>query len=208
MHVLHAHWHTPSDPTDPGSLLFWLEDSTASQPHRLRGRIGRKPKPHPFCAEPQTVWDVLRQFGAGAVVEQLDFATLWLPTTRTGPLPAPQLVHEWELVADKPLLAPWQVAGAIASPLEGFTLLNVLSAAESLPPGLALGNDARYWQTAANLVLETLARHKLLPVQAPANPQAGRFHARWLPVLGASQGPRPSTSKGFPSRLNGPFSDS
>ena len=58
-----------------------------------------------------------------------------------------------------------------------------LSTTERLPPGLALGNDTRYWQTVSNLVLETLARHKLLPVLAPANAGASHFHARWLPVL-------------------------
>jgi SNF2 family DNA or RNA helicase len=191
MHVLHTHWHTPADPADPGGLLFWLEDSAAPQPPRLRGRIGTKPRPHPFCAEPQAAWEVLRHFGAGAVVEQLDVVILWLPTTRTGPLPSPQLVHEWELVDTSPTLAPWQVTGAVAAPLAGFILLNSLSAAERLPPGLALGDDTRYWQITVNLVLETLARHKLLPVLAPANAAASQFHARWLPVLDeANDGPR------------------
>ena len=26
MQVLHTHWHTPTAPTDPGGLLFWLEN--------------------------------------------------------------------------------------------------------------------------------------------------------------------------------------
>jgi hypothetical protein len=191
MQVLHTHWHTPADPTDPGGLMFWLENGDTPQPPRLRGRIGKKPKPHPFCAAPQDAWAVLHHFGAGARTEQLDIVSLWLPTTRTGPLPSPQLLHDWELVDTPATLAPWQVTGAIAAPLAGFILLNRLSAAESLPPGLALGDDTRYWQHATNLVLETLARHKLLPVLAPANPDASRFHARWLPVLDeATDGPR------------------
>jgi len=191
MQVLHTHWHTPADPTDPGGLLFWLENGDAPQPPKLRGRIGKKPKPHPFCAGQQAAWPLLRDFGAGAVVEQPGIAALWLPTTRTGPLPSPQLLHNWELTDARPTLAPWQVGGALTAPLAGFTLLNRLSAAESLSPGIALGDDTRYWQQAANLVLETLARHKLLPVLAPATADASRFHARWLPVLDdASDGPR------------------
>lgn len=191
MQVLHAHWHTPANPADPGGLLFWLESSAAAPPLRQRGRISTKAKPHPFCAEPQDAWALLHRFGAAARVEQLDVVTLWLPTTRTGPLPSPQLIHDWEL-DDSPLaLAPWRITGAIATPLAGFTLLNGLTASELLPPGLALGDDVRFWQTAANLVLETLARHKLLPVLAPANADASRFHARWLPVLDeASDAPR------------------
>ncbi len=191
MQVLHTHWHTLTNPTDPGGLMFWLENGDAPPPPKLRGRIGKTARAHPFCAEPQEAWATLRHFGAGARVEQLDVVTLWLPTTRTGPLPSPQLVHEWELADTPPTLAPWQITGAIAAPLAGFILLNALSAAESLPAGLALGDDTRYWQQAANLVLETLARHKLLPVLAPANADASRFHARWLPVLDeAADGPR------------------
>jgi hypothetical protein len=46
--------------------MFWLENGDTPQPPRLRGRIGKKPKPYPFCAAPQDAWAVLHHFGAGA----------------------------------------------------------------------------------------------------------------------------------------------
>ncbi|MBN1994683.1 MAG: DEAD/DEAH box helicase [Anaerolineae bacterium] len=54
-----------------------------------------------------------------------------------------------------------------------------------------MGSELRYWQTAANLVLETLAQQKFLPVLAQPDPARLAYDARWLPVLdGPQDGPR------------------
>jgi hypothetical protein len=38
---------------------------------------------------------------------QADRLTLWLPTDRFGPVPSPDLVHDWETDSEPPDLLPW-----------------------------------------------------------------------------------------------------
>jgi SNF2 family DNA or RNA helicase len=121
--------------------------------------------------------------------------TLRLPSTRSGPRPAPGLIHAWDLDDDTPpSLAPWVVSGWWLAPAEACGLLLELpDLADSREEGilLTLGDDARFWGQAAALILETLAAQKLVPVLAPAGPDGKTFHARWLPVLdGPADGPR------------------
>jgi hypothetical protein len=77
----------------------------------------------------------------------------------------------------------WEVAGLSATPLQAFTILSRLPGADGLPSGLRLGTEARYWQAALMLLLETLAQQRLLPLLAQADAAGTTFHARWLPVL-------------------------
>ena len=189
---LHVHWQPPLSPTDPGGIFFWAETSQAPSPPWQRGRLAQspKPRPHPFCASPQVLERALVAKGEERSV------TLRLPSTRTGPRPAPGLVHSWELDDDtRPFLAPWIVPGLWLLPGDAWKLLLELPALEdsrgegSLP--LTLGGDARFWGHVAALVLETLAAQKIVPVLAPASPDGKTFHARWLPVLdGPTDGSR------------------
>jgi SNF2 family DNA or RNA helicase len=189
---LHVHWQPPLSPTDPGGIFFWAETSQAPSPPWQRGRLAQspKPKPHPFCASLQTLEHVLASEGEERNV------TLRLPSTRTGPRPAPGLVHSWELDDDtQPFLAPWIAPGLWLPPADAWKLLLELPALADSggdgPPPFTLGDDARFWDHVAVLVLETLAAQKLVPVLAPASPDGKTFHARWLPVLdGPADGPR------------------
>jgi SNF2 family DNA or RNA helicase len=189
---LHVHWQPPVSPGDSGGVLFWAETSEAPPPPWQRGRLPQKPKPrpHPFCAPLQDLEPALG--GAG---EERSI-TLRLPSTRSGPRPAPGLIHAWDLDEDTlPWLAPWEVSGWQLAPAEACGLLLELpDLADMRQDGashITLGDDARFWGQAAGLVLETLAAQKLVPVLAPAGPDGNTFHARWLPVLdGPADGPR------------------
>jgi SNF2 family DNA or RNA helicase len=187
MIVLHVHWQPPRSPVDSGGMLFWAETSDAPQPRQQKGRLAKSPraKDHPFCLAPATLRQVagldLQQAGA-----RPGQATLRLPTTRTGPQPSPSLLHDWDLDEETPpFLAPWHVHGI------WLPSVQALPQADALPTQLALGADARYWQLAAALVLETLATQKLVPVLVPADATGRTFHARWLPILdGPKDAPR------------------
>ena len=117
-----------------------------------------------------------------------------LPTTRSGPQPSPQLLHDWSLDNAEPALAPWQVSGARLPAAEAFYVLSHLPLAEEMPAGLAMGSDTQYWNTVAGLVLEVLAQQKIVPVLvqagragALADASGSLYHARWLAVLDGPQ---------------------
>jgi SNF2 family DNA or RNA helicase len=188
MLVLHAHWQPPRHPTETGGVLFWAEMSEGTPPIWQRGRIAANPKPkdHPFYAPLKAIqWLLDYDSDEGTV-------TLRLPTTRSGPLPSPDLIHNWELDQEtSPFLAPWIIKGLWLPPDEALLLLVDLPELEAEKRQFTLGADARYWGSAASLALETLASHKLVPVLAPADPTGKGFHARWLPVLDSPKdGPR------------------
>jgi hypothetical protein len=97
------------------------------------------------------------------------------------------LLHDWDIVDSAPPgLLPWLVAGVWLPPAPAFALLTRLIA-DDLPPQLTPGAEVHFWQTAASLVLETLAQQKLLPVLAQTDAKGKTFHARWLPVLDGPQ---------------------
>lgn len=192
MFHLHVHWQPPVSPSDSGGILFWAETSQAPPPPWQRGRLARNPKPklHPFCASLQTLERALTPAGEERM------ATLRLPSTRTGPRPAPGLIHSWDLDEDTPpFLAPWIVSGMWLPPADAWNLLlelpTVADSRGEISQPFTLGDDARFWGHVATLVLETLAAHKIVPVLAPTSPDGEAFHARWLPVLdGPMDGPR------------------
>ena len=178
-----------------GRILFWAETSESAAPGRSRGRVSANPKPkaHPFCAPPQAIRALL-----GCKAGDEGILTLRLPATRRGPLPSPELVHNWQLDDDAqprkdtlPFLAPWIIVGWWLPLAEALPLLVNLPELDAENVQFVLGADTCFWGHAAALVLETLAAHKLVPVIAPADASGKVFHARWLPVLdGPQDGPR------------------
>jgi SNF2 family DNA or RNA helicase len=188
MLVLHAHWEPPCSPAETSGVLFWAEMSEGMPPVWKRGRIAANPKPkdHPFCAPLQAIqWALDRDGDEGAAIVRL-------PATRSGPLPSPELIHNWELDQEtSPFLAPWVIKGLWLPIAEALLLLVDLPEIEAENRQFVLGVDARYWGSAASLALEALAAHKLVPVLAQADPAEKVFHARWLPVLDSPRdGPR------------------
>ena len=189
---LHVHWQPPHTPGDAAGILFWAETSQEPSPAWQRGRLAHnpKPRPHPFCASLQTLETVLACRGEEGT------AILRLPSTRTGPRPAPGLIHSWELDTDtSPFLAPWIVSGMRLPPAAAWRLLLELPAMTDTRGNgsllLMLGEDVRFWSHAAALAAEIITAQKLLPVLVPTSPDGKTMHARWLPVLdGPADGPR------------------
>ncbi len=109
---------------------------------------------------------------------------LMLPTTRTGPLPSPDLTHNWSLDDEtEPYLAAWTVGGLWLPASKAFTILTNLPAGQPHLTGFDLSPETRYWRLASNLVLETLAAQKLVPNLEQAQTNGRGYYARWLPVL-------------------------
>ncbi len=194
MHVIHAHWHVPAMPSDDPGLLIWAENSEANISQK-KGRRSKAAQPHPFCTDPELTKLLLKKIVPTPARQQVNWITLHLPTLklddRAAPQPSPSLIHDWELNGDSPALNPWLVAGVWLAPREAFTILTRLPAPDDLPSNMALGTELRYWQQAANLVLETLAQQKFLPVLGQPDPDRAAFDARWMPVLdGPHDGPR------------------
>jgi SNF2 family DNA or RNA helicase len=191
MFVLHSHWQPPRHPAGTGGFFFWAETSDAPAPQRVRGQLSRKykPRPHPFLIPPDRLREIL---GAGTPLGEAKSGLfgLMLPSTRTGPAPAPELNHAWELDWEtQPFLSPWIINGLFLPAGKAFSVLINLPV-ESLSAGFVLGQDSRYWQAAANLVLETLAAQKFVPALMQGKENGRHFYARWSPVL---DGPKDGT---------------
>ena len=192
MWVLHTHWQPPRKPSDSGGILFWAETSESPAPPYLEGPIPEKLKPqeHPFSLMPDIILD---RIGQNTPLEsaQVNLATLHMPSSRTGPLPSPELNHVWELDLESDIfLAPWHIDGLWLPASSAFSVLINLPA-ESEEGDFILGQDAIYWQNACSLVLEILSEQKILPIMVPISSNRDVFHGRWQPVLdGINDGPR------------------
>jgi SNF2 family DNA or RNA helicase len=173
-------------------MLFWAETPDAPQPAYWRGRIPKKiaPKDHPAVLSPERLREML---GPGTPLHDAPSGQvrLRLPSTRTGPLPSPELTHNWDLDnRTPPFLAPWIIAGLWLPPNKAFSVLVNLPE-EGYDHSFSIGQDIRFWRKAANLVIETLAAQKIVPILAPANGNGQIYQARWMPVLdGPKDGPR------------------
>jgi hypothetical protein len=141
-----------------------------------------------------------------------------LPTSGESPLPSPEaararaaaLLAEGEgppkggpadgESAGETRLAAWQVRAVALDPVRAVQLLACLPIDGQLESAeILLGTDLRYWSAVAKLVLELLARQRLVPSLEERTPSAalGRavgddararrgsptFEARWRPVL-------------------------
>ncbi|MBV7327483.1 DEAD/DEAH box helicase [Chloroflexi bacterium TSY] len=183
MNVIHTHWRPPNSPDETGSLLFWAETAELPQLEKMDRRT-KKTRIHPFCLSASAMQELLsQQFGVDANGE-LSCAELFLPMGRFGPLPSPQLIHDWDLgTKQMPLLRPWLVDGIGLTLDVAFRILMALPQETMITPTLHIGTDCRFWATAATLVAEVLAQQKLLPLLTPIDERRSQYHARWMPVL-------------------------
>ncbi|MCO6452458.1 MAG: SNF2 helicase-associated domain-containing protein, partial [Caldilineales bacterium] len=183
MHLeLHLHWRPMASTGNPPVFLLWAESSAAPQPQLQRGRLAAKPKPreHPFVAADLSILrTIIQTVSPGLITQGGAEITLHLPSTRTGPLPSPGLVHNWQLDMNAPRLAPWLIEGLQLPLASGVTFLVQLRQ-ESLQGEFALGSDLQYWLSAGDLVLETLARQRYVP-SIHENGQGG-IVSLWQPV--------------------------
>jgi len=186
MNVIHTHWQPPTSPNENGALLFWLETAALPQLEK-QDRRTKKVRVHPFClpaSETETL--LCQQFDLNYIEtrDMLADAELRLPTGHFGPLPSPQLIHNWDLgTKQAPLLRPWQISG-VELPLDiAYRVLMALPQTTMITPTLHIGTDCRFWAMTASLVGEALAQQKLLPLLTPIDEKRTEYHARWMPVL-------------------------
>lgn len=185
MHLFHLHWSPPDGAASRGRLIFWGENGDAPTPYKQRR--SQDIKPHPFCSPP----DVLRSalvdlgvLGSRQVVHETE-VDLWLPSARFGPVPSPQLLHNWEDIDTQAEdLRVYQVLGVSLSLPMAFRLCMCRVPRDK--KDLSLGASFFFWQKAAQLVLELLISQKVVPGILPEmEEEQEQFFARWLPVLDA-----------------------
>ncbi|MDZ7801173.1 MAG: DEAD/DEAH box helicase [Trueperaceae bacterium] len=152
-------------------MLLWAERED-------RSRDGAKEQ-HPGLAETDAVRRLLEAAAGEAGVQ--GEASLWLPSTRRGPLPSPPLARPRRGRPPKVTLRRWTVRGQALAP--DAAVLALAGWGDSPGMGRAgqtvvLGDDARSWQAAARLALAALARQRMVPglVHDPAGDADA---ARW-----------------------------
>jgi hypothetical protein len=102
---------------------------------------------------------------------------LWLPSTRSGPLPSVPTEHRHGGRPPKPRLRRWRVPGRALRPPRPSTGCWRRERPTSGPPA-APGDDLRAFRAAARLVLAALARQRFVPGLA-AGPAGAGATARW-----------------------------
>ena len=160
MPYLHALWRTDAADTAGGHLLLWAEASGASAPASAAGAR------HPAAVDPA---DVDHALAHATALE----AWLWLPSTRSGPLPSAPSARPRRGRPPKPRLRRWYVPGRALAPAAAVDWLLARCPDDPTDP---LGDDLRTLRAAARLVLAALARQRFVPGLA-VGPEGVR--ARW-----------------------------
>jgi non-specific serine/threonine protein kinase len=201
MVVLHAAWLASS-----GGLALWAEDTNrAGATPARRGRATRRARPHPFALDPEglrlAVAEIAGMAAADLLEEQPVELTLELPGAGGSPIGSP--------LDDEPVagalggtrasspsdteaqLSLWTAPGYVLGPSAAAQLLSALSLAsrgdQSLDSeGVAgaaevvLAPDIRFAARSVEMVVELLARGRLLPDLGFV---AGGWRARWRPLI-------------------------
>ncbi len=172
MLVLHITW-LPQSNASPARLVLWGESSQApSAPSRSRKNA------HPFGAPHRVLKDA---FPLSELQANAHEATLVsrLPTVGKSPQPSHAFLLKSAPVG-KTRLKNWSIPALLFAPHDALALLIQFPSTYEETPGLELGADARFWQTAARFALELLAGQKFQPALVEKNT---RCFARWLPLL-------------------------
>ncbi|MDN5362897.1 MAG: hypothetical protein PWP70_1944, partial [Moorella sp. (in: firmicutes)] len=140
--VLHGTWIPGTGQGAGGRFFVWGETPAGArwQGNSPSRASAGKPPAHPYQASEQELINSLRNLSAGLyksiplAAPGLDRMELLLPSTRSGPLPAPEGQHlpgsgragrsRRPLNETSPVLAPWEVKGLAVSPV---WVVNVLT---------------------------------------------------------------------------------
>jgi len=183
--VAHGTW-IPS--SDGGGFFLWGETGVpeASPPPSSSAATSFHPF-HSSCHQVEE--EVFRALGeeghpGDRSRAEVDFL---LPTTNGRPAPSPQLLIDPPETGTPKRLARWRVSGLSLPPLTALRWLASLPYdLDEFPTRIRLGDDVRYWATAARLTLELLARQRFLP-GLNGRPEQASSRARWEPWLDAEQ---------------------
>ncbi len=110
----------------------------------------------------------------------------WLPTQGDAPLPSSPLIADPPKSRKAPVLAPWQLPTLTLSASDAIALLATLQDRTALAPGVAVGDDLRYWSAALRLAGGLAFRRQVLPDLVE---RQGEYRACWTPTfLGEDSG--------------------
>ncbi len=208
--VLHTAWLSGS-----GRLALWAEDADAvrTAPAR-RGRPARRPRSHPFALDPDGLRLAVAEVGgmeaSDLLGEEHVDITLQIPDSGGVPIVSPL---DDEIPADvrggppaiseaEEHLSLWTTAGYVLDSSAAAKFLPMLTSARNAvqpfadsdpgPSRVDLGSDVRFAAHAVDLVVELLARGRLLPALDFVEDQ---WRARWRPLV---DGPTAAGSRRWP----------
>jgi SNF2 family DNA or RNA helicase len=166
-----------------GRLLVWGESSAEAPPTRRRGR--RRPKEDQAPLLPHDAGeDVLRHSLAAAKVTTrtglAQAATAWLPTRAGAPVPSSPLVSDAAEPDTRAAAQAWTVTAIPLPARQTVALLRAAGGPPLLAPGIAAGEDLRYWSHALRFAAGLVAEGRFVPGIVR---EGGAFHARWIPIL-------------------------
>ncbi|MEX1162538.1 MAG: SNF2 helicase-associated domain-containing protein, partial [Nitriliruptor sp.] len=176
MTVLHAVW---SDDL----LHVWGERSlTTGRLPRPRGRAPAdgRPRRHPYAVRHDELRIALGELTGLTLASSLPATEtqVLLPTGVAAPLPSPDLPGANDATETARGLRAWRSDAVEVAGTDALELL--LSLPAEPPPGARPAASLRAASTIATLALELASRGRVVP---GLDARAGRFEARWLPVL-------------------------
>lgn len=168
-----------------GRLLVWGESSAEASPARRRSR--RRPKREGPPALPHDAGeDLLRHsLAAATVATRTGLAhpvTAWLPTKDGVPLASSGLVSDAADPDTRAPAEPWTVTAIPMASSQSIALLRATAGQPLIAPGIASGEDLRFWSMALRFAAALVADGRYVPGVVR---QDGAFHARWTPLLEA-----------------------
>ena len=113
--------------------------------------------------------------------------TIWLPAQGDQPLPSSPLVAEPPQSRKAPVLAPWAIPTLTLDAATAVELLAAVRDRAALAPGVAAGDDLRYWGEALRLAAALVYRQQVLPGVAE---RQNTLYACWTPVFLGEDGGR------------------
>ncbi|MBF8265808.1 MAG: rapA 2 [Dehalococcoidia bacterium] len=148
---------------------------------------GTPPFKHPFSASHEELSQAVAGLTGDIPKTETAQLLLWLPAVRRHPLPSPELLNGGEKQKKGAKRLDSFIIPALA--LEPGQALGFLAALPSTAPvedpaggnGIAIGVSLRYWEEAAKLCLELLAKGQFMP--SVELDDSGKLHTQWTPAL-------------------------
>jgi SNF2 family DNA or RNA helicase len=176
--------------TAEGRLLVWGETSEPPKERRKGRRARTEAQPNQAPPLPHDAGeDRLRHaLAAATVVTRTGLArsfTAWLPTRGGAALPSSTLVSDAGDPDSRAPAKPWAVTAIPLPAGHAIDLLRAVAGAPLVAPGIAGGDDLRFWSTVLRFAAALVASGHYVPGVAR---DAAGFHARWIPYLQGDTG--------------------
>jgi SNF2 family DNA or RNA helicase len=154
---------------DGRRLVLWGESSS---PDRSQGKGSGE---HPFGLPAAELLRTLSSIGIEKARTDYAEVEVWLPSTRSAPIPSNPLIGQVPKVS-KPRLSAWTVAGAACAGTDALDALCRVNGTDLLQPGVIAGADLAFWSAAMRFATALTARQHFLPNLIQED---DAFFARW-----------------------------